>query len=232
MLQNILLETAEIPQGGGQLKLYQRGKEFSIWVSGDRELELMNNSVYGSEEALAELTCTKVARRKDPTVLIGGMGMGYTLAAALKNLGDNAKVYLAELVPQVVEWNRKYLGEFSGHPLKDKRVKVQIGDVGRILRSAENNYDAILLDVDNGPEGLTKTNNNWLYSYQGLTVAKNALKEHGILAVWSVSDEPKFTERLEKVGYKVSVEKVRTHGHKGSHHIIWLAEKKEKKAGK
>ena len=194
MLQNILLATAEIPGNGGQLKLYQRGKEFSIWVSGDHNLELMNNAAHGSEEALAELTCGKVARRKDPTVLIGGMGMGYTLKAALQNLGANAKVVLAELIPEVVEWNRGVLGEVADYPLRDKRVEVKIGDVGRLLRSSENAYDAILLDVDNGPQGLTTSNNNWLYSYQGLTIAKHALKDKGILAVWSVANEPKFTE--------------------------------------
>jgi spermidine synthase len=225
MLPNILLDTAEIPNNGGQLKLFQRGKQFSIWISGPREVELMNSFAHGSEEALAEMACTKVARRKDPTVLIGGMGMGYTLASALKHLGANAKVTLAELIPAVVEWNRGVLGECAGYPLQDKRVAVALGDVGRLLRASEAAYDAILLDVDNGPEGLTTSNNNWLYSFHGLTAARQALKPKGILAVWSVSNEPKFTERLEKVGFKVTVEKVRTHGHKGGHHVVWIAER-------
>ena len=226
MLRNQLIATAQIPGMDGKLELHQRGERFSIWVTGHRNLELMNNSAHGSEEALAELTCTKVVRRKDPKVLVGGMGMGYTLAAALKHLGDNAKVVLAELIPEVVEWNRTYLGDFAGHPLEDKRVEVKIGDVGRLLRAAESEYDVIMLDVDNGPQGLTTDNNNWLYSVQGLKVAKHALKDKGIFAVWSVSDEPKFTDRLGKVGFKVTREKVRTHGHKGSHHVIWVAEKK------
>lgn len=225
MLPNILLDTADIPNSTGKLKLYQTGKLFSIWITGEREMELMNSFAHGSEEALAEMACTKVARRKDPSVLIGGMGMGFTLASALKHLLPNAKVTLAELIPKVVEWNRGPLGECAGNPLKDKRVKVEIGDVGKLLRAAESAYDAILLDVDNGPEAITTSNNNWLYSFHGLTVARHALKPNGIFSVWSVRNEPKFTERLERVGFKVTVEKVRTQGHKGSHHVIWLAEK-------
>jgi spermidine synthase len=225
MLPNVLLDTADIPNNGGQLKLYQRGNQFSIWISGRVEAELMNNFAHGSEEALAEMACSKVARRKDPVVLIGGMGMGFTLASALQHLGANAKIVLAELIPKVVEWNRGPLGEGTGYPLRDKRVAVQLGDVGRLMRGAEGVYDAIMLDVDNGPQGLTTTNNNWLYSLHGLTAARQALKPKGIFAVWSVSGESKFTERLEKVGFKVTVEKVRTHGHKGGHHVIWLAER-------
>jgi spermidine synthase len=225
MLPNILLDTAEIPNNGGQLKLFQRGKQFSIWISGDVEVELMNSFAHGSEEALAELSCTKIARRKDPNVLIGGMGMGYTLASALKHLGGNAKITLAELIPKVVEWNRGPLADLAGHPLNDKRVQVHIGDVGRLLRGSDGVYDAILLDVDNGPEGLTTDNNNWLYTYHGLTAARQALKPKGVLAVWSVSLEPQFTNRLKHVGFNVTVEKVRTHGHKGGHHVIWLAER-------
>lgn len=224
MLPNILLDTAEIPDGG-QLKLYQRGKQFSIWISGHREAELMNSFAHGSEEALAEMTCTIVARRKDPVVLIGGMGMGFTLATALKHLTDKTKVVLAELIPAVVEWNRGPLGECAGYPLHDKRVKVHLGDVGRLLRASEEAFDAIMLDVDNGPQGLTTSNNNWLYSFHGLTAARHALKPKGILSVWSVSLDPQFTNRLEKVGFKVTVEKVRTHGHKGGHHVVWLAER-------
>jgi len=224
MLPNILLATADIPNGG-QLKLYQRGNQFSIWVTGERDAELMNSFVHGSEEVLAEMTCSKVSGKKDPTVLIGGMGMGFTLAAALKQLGSNARITLAELIPEVVEWNRGPLGACAGYPLKDKRVKVVLGDVGKLIRASEEAYDTILLDVDNGPQGLTTSNNNWLYSMHGLTAARQALKPKGILGVWSVSDEPKFTERLQKLGFKVSVEKVRTHGHKGGHHVVWLAVK-------
>jgi spermidine synthase len=227
MLHNVLLATADIPNSRSQLMLYQTGKHFSIWISGDVEMELMNSFVHGTEEALAEMACTKVARRKDPTVLVGGMGMGFTLAAALKHLGAKAKVTVAELVPAVVEWNRGPLGEWSGYPLLDKRVHVQIGDVGKLLRSMEGVYDAILLDVDNGPEGVTSSRNNWLYSHHGLTVARHALKPKGILTVWSVRDEPWFTQRLEKVGFKVTLEKLRTHGHKGGHHVIWMAEKRD-----
>ena len=227
MLPNILLDTAEIPNNGGQLKLLQRGHQFSIWISGPTEAELMNNFAHGSEEALAEMTCTRVAGRPNPTVLIGGMGMGFTLASALKHLGANGKVILAELIPKVVEWNRGPLGECTGYPLRDPRVKVELGDVGRLLRASEKAFDAILLDVDNGPKGLTHSNNNWLYSLHGLTAARHALKPKGIFAVWSVSAEAKFTERLERAGFTVTVEKVRTHGHKGGHHVIWIAERRD-----
>lgn len=224
MLPNLLLDTADIPNGG-QLKLYQRGNQFSIWISGEREAELMNSFAHGSEEALAEMTCALVARRKDPHVLIGGMGMGYTLAATLRNVTEKTKVTLAELVPAVVEWNKGVLGELTGYPLRDKRVHVQLGDVGRLIRGSEEVFDAIMLDVDNGPQGLTSNNNNWLYTFHGLTAARQALKPKGILSVWSVSTDPQFTNRLEKVGFKVTVEKVRTHGHKGGHHVVWLAER-------
>jgi spermidine synthase len=226
MLPHILLETADIPNSKNKLKLIQTGKQFSIWISGDREMELMNSHVHGSEEALAEMACTIIARRKDPNVLIGGMGMGYTLSSALTHLLPNAKITLGELVPAVVEWNRGVLGELAGHPLNDKRVKVEIGDVGKLIRAGESTYDAILLDVDNGPQAITTSNNNWLYSFHGLTAARNALKPKGIFAVWSVTNEPQFTNRLEKCGFKVTVEKVRTQGHKGSHHVVWLAEKR------
>lgn len=224
MLRTELLDTADIP-GGGQLKLYQRGKEFTIWITGTHEVELMNSFAHGSEEILAERGCTKIARRKDPKVLIGGMGMGFTLAAALRTLYSKARVTVAELIPKVVEWNRGPLGECAGYPLRDKRVHVAIGDVGRLIRDSEAVYDAILLDVDNGPEGLTTTNNNWLYSVQGIAAIRFALKPKGILAVWSVSLEQAFTKRLEKAGFKVTVEKVRTNGHKGGHHVIWIAER-------
>ena len=187
--------------------------------------ELMNSRVHGSEDALAELACARVVARVRPRVLIGGLGMGFTLAAALRTLGPTAEVVVAELVPEVVEWNRGALGEAAGHPLADDRVTVQVGDVARILRKDRNAFDAILLDVDNGPEGLTRKDNDWLYATAGLTAAAEALRSQGVLAVWSAGPDRVFPERLRKVGFDVETVVVRAHRPgKGARHTIWLAE--------
>ena len=159
-----LLDSVQVPGNSGELRLYKRGREFSIRVNG---CELMNSSAHGSEDALAELACAKAAGRPNPKVLIGGLGMGYTLAAALKRLGSNACVVVAELAPAVIEWNRKLLAALAGHPLQDKRCTIREGDVAVVIKEKRNNYDAILLDVDNGPEGLARKGNNWLYAREG-----------------------------------------------------------------
>jgi spermidine synthase len=151
--------------------------------------------------------------------------MGFTLAAALRQLGDDAEVTVGELVPAVVAWNRGPLGEHAGHPLKDKRTIVREGDVAKILRAERKAFDAILLDVDNGPEGLTRKKNNWLYSMDGLTEAYTALRPEGILAVWSAGPDRDFMERLRKVGFSVKQVRVRADGKQGDLHAIWLAER-------
>lgn len=217
-----LLDTAQIPGNGGELQLYQRNTEFSIIVVGSGVL--MSTRAHGSEEALAELACSKVAGRPRPRVLIGGLGMGFTLASALHHLGNTAEVVVAELVPAVVAWNRGSLGEYAGHPLQDARATVREGDVARIIKAERQSYDAILLDVDNGPEGLTRKGNNWLYTMDGLTASYTALRPKGILAVWSAGPDRNFMERLQKVGFKVNQATVRAHGKKGDLHTIWLAE--------
>lgn len=219
----ILLDTAEIPGNGGKLQLFQRGAEFSINIMGGGIL--MATRAHGSEDALAELACTQIAGRSQPRVLIGGLGMGFTLAAALQHLGANAQVVVAELVPGVVKWNRGALGEFAGHPLRDERVTVREGDVAKLLRGERQAYDAILLDVDNGPVGLTRKKNNWLYTFDGLTAAYATLRPSGVLAVWSAGPDPEFNERLRKVGFDVKQTHVRAHGKKGDLHTIWLAER-------
>lgn len=218
-----LLDTAQIPGNGGELQLYQRDTEFSIRIADGSEL--MNTRAHSSEEALAELACRKIADRSRPRVLIGGLGMGFTLAAALRHLAQNAEVVVAELLPAVVEWNRGSLGDHAGHPLQDERTTVREGDVAKILKAERQAYDAILLDVDNGPDGFTHKKNNWLYTFDGLTASYTALRPKGILAVWSAGPDRNFTERLRKVGFKVVQNRVRARENKGALHTIWLAER-------
>lgn len=217
----VLLDSAPVPGKGGELQLYRRGGEFSIKIAGRGEL--MSSRVHGSEEALAEQACARLADRSQPSVLIGGLGMGFTLAAALSQLGERALVTVAELVPVVVAWNRGALGEPAGYPLRDPRVSVREGDVARLLEAGQQSYDAILLDVDNGPEGLTRKQNDWLYGENGLSAAFTALRPRGVLAVWSAGPDPVFTQRLRKVGFEVDEVRVRAHGSKGARHVIWFA---------
>ena len=218
-----LLDSAPVPGGKETLCLYRRGTEFSIRVDGN---ELMNSRAHASEEAMAELVCARLAGRTSPSLLIGGLGMGYTLAAALHWLGAQAKVVVAELLPAVVVWNRGVLAGLAGDPLKDGRVSVREIDVARILKTDRQGYDAILLDVDNGPEGITRSGNDWLYTKAGLTAAHAALKPSGILAVWSASPEPAFSKLLRHSGFTVEEVTTRSRGSKGgSRHMIWLAQR-------
>ena len=217
----VLLDRAQVPGNGGELRLYRRNDEFSISIAGHGEL--MSSRVHGSEDALAGQTCARLENQRQPRLLIGGLGMGFTLASALRHLGEQAQVVVAELVPAVVSWNRDVLGEPAGHPLRDPRVTVREGDVGRMLVTGERLYDAILLDVDNGPEGLTRRENDWLYSVDGLNAAYAALRPRGVLAVWSAGPARAFLQRLRKVGFEVDEVRVRAHGSKGARHIIWFA---------
>ena len=221
MIPWVLLDSAQVPGNGEELRLYQRGDEFSIRIIGHGEL--MNSRVHGSEDALAEHTCARLMGSANPRLLIGGLGMGFTLAAALRHIGNQAQVVVAELVPAVVAWNRGPLGANAGHPLQDPRVTVREGDVARILKSEQQAYDAILLDVDNGPEGLTRKENDWLYGMNGLNAAYAALRPQGVLAVWSAGPDKAFLQRLRKVGFEVDEVRVRAHGKKGARHIIWFA---------
>lgn len=218
----LVLDVADIPNEGGQLKLSRRGEEFSIRLSGIRG-DLMNSRVYGSEEALAELGCAGLKNRDDARVLIGGLGMGFTLAAALKVVRPSARVTVAELIPPVVEWNKGPLGECAGLPLLDKRTQVHIGDVAELIAGEKSAFDAILLDVDNGPEGLTHSDNDWLYSLKGLQAIYKSLCPDGTLAVWSAGPDPAFLTRLKKARFHASVRTVRARPGKGSRHSIFLA---------
>lgn len=217
----ILLDSAAVPGNGGELRLHQRGDEFSIRIVGRGEL--MNSRVHGSEEALAEHTCARLVDTAEPRILIGGLGMGFTLAAALRHVGKQARVVVAELVPAVVTWNKGPLGAPAGHPLQDPRVTVSNTDVARLLMAEQRRFDAILLDVDNGPEGLTRRENDWLYSIDGLTEAYTALRPRGVLAVWSAGPDKSFLQRLRKAGFDVDELRVRTRGSKGARHTLWFA---------
>lgn len=216
-----LLDTAAVPGDDKALRLYRRSDEFSIRIAGRGEL--MNSRVHGSEDALAEQACARLAGCVKPRVLIGGLGMGFTLAAALRHVSDEAQIVVAELVPAVVTWNRGPLGASAGHPLDDPRVTVRECDVARLIKADLQAYDAILLDVDNGPEGLTRKANDWLYSVPGLSAAYAALRPRGVLAVWSAGPDRDFSERLRKVGFEVDEVRVRAHGSKGARHILWFA---------
>ncbi len=220
MIPWVHLGSATMPGGGGELRLMQRGAEYSIMAG---PIELMNSRLAGSETALATLTCERLKGRKNPHLLIGGLGMGFTLRAALGALGSDGKVTVAELVPELIGWVRGPLAGVAGASLDDPRVTLVTGDVGTSIRTARAAYDAILLDVDNGPEGLTRKANDRLYDSEGLGAAKRALRPGGVLAVWSSSPNPAFTRRLRNGGYEVKEVKARAHGDRGARHIIWIA---------
>lgn len=221
MIPWVQLDTASVPGDGAPLRLMQRGTEFSI-MSG--AFELMNNRLSGSEEALARLACERIGGRAAPRLLIGGLGMGFTLRAALADLGPTAEVVVAELIPAVVAWARGPLAEVFAGCLDDPRVRVREGDVGAMIRAGQGGYDAILLDVDNGPHGLSRSENNNLYSLAGLAAAKQALRPGGVLLVWSSAPDERFTQRLRKSGYAVDEVRVRaSRTGKGARHLIWIA---------
>ncbi|MEE1611356.1 hypothetical protein [Microvirga sp. CF3016] len=221
MIPWVLLDTAKIPGDGGELRLKKRGAEFSIMLGSN---ELMNSRLSGSEEALARLACLRIQDRRKPQILIGGLGMGFTLRAALVELGPDAQVTVAELLPAVVAWAQGPMAEVFGDSLTDPRVSIVEGDVGRLIRSGRSAYDAILLDVDNGPEGLTRKANDSLYDLPGLSFARTALTPGGVLAVWSSAPDRAFTQRLRTVGFGVNEVGARAHGtHRGARHTIWIA---------
>lgn len=227
MKPTILLGTALIPDTKTELKLYTHDGEFSIKIPGRGEL--MNTRVHGSEIALADLACGDLSGSSRPRVLVGGLGMGFTLAAALNAAGPDAEVVVAELVPEVVEWNREITGAAAGHPLADPRSTVYVGDVADPIRDDESGFDAILLDVDNGPEAMIRRENTWLYSIPGLEAARRALRPKGVLAVWSAGPDTLFKARLKHAGFKVEEHIVRPHRKgKGSRHYIWLARAKQR----
>ncbi|HLR47101.1 MAG TPA: hypothetical protein VK092_08070 [Deinococcales bacterium] len=213
------LADAAIPGTADTLSLYRRDGEYSLRIG---RLELMNSRRHGSEQALAELALERTSGQK-PAVLVGGLGMGFTLRAALGLLPAGARVTVAELVPEVVDWNRTWLAPLADAPLEDPRVRVSTGDVADIFRAGRDVFDCILLDTDNGPEGTTSEDNAWLYSRAGLRAISGSLRRGGVLAVWSGFPSRSFTQRLARAGFQVRTETVRARAGKGSRHTIWLA---------
>jgi len=214
------LETSDVPGGGKSLALMQRGGEFSIVVG---NIELMNSTRGTSEEALASLTCARLTGRPAPRILIGGLGMGFTLRAALREFGPDARIVVAELVPAVAAWARGPLAPIFAGCLDDPRVELRETDVTRLIQSEAAGWDAILLDVDNGPEGLLRRANNRLYDEWGLKRAQWALKPGGTLGVWSGTPDRKFKARLQRLGFAVEEVRRPASGSSGPRHVIWLA---------
>lgn len=215
-----LLDTAKVP-GGGELRLRRRGTEFAIMLDGN---QLMSSRLSATEQALATIACERIRADKRSRILIGGLGMGFTLRAALTVLGPQAKIIVAELVPAVVAWARGPMAEMFGGCLADARVTIHEKDVGELICGARSPYDAILLDVDNGPEGLTRKANDSLYDQKGLRAAHAALRPGGVLAVWSSSPNSDFTARLRKTGFVVKEIPIRAKGPRGgAQHFIWTA---------
>lgn len=211
-----LLAIAQIP-GGGELRLFRRDSEFTIALGGN---ELMSSRMSGSEEALALMAIERL-RTDGPHLLIGGYGMGFTLRAALARLGAKARVTVAELVPEIIDWARGPMAALAAGCLDDPRVDIIMGDVADA--TGKGRYDAILLDVDNGPDGLTRDENDRLYSAVGLAAAKAALRPGGVLAIWSAEPDAAFTRRLKQAGFAVEEASVRARGAKGARHVIWFA---------
>ncbi len=217
------VDRAEVPGGEGEVILRRRGTEFSIRTA---TTELMNSRLHGSEDALAELTCSRITRKTGQTILVGGLGMGYTLAAALQHSGGDTLITVAELIPAVVRWNREHLGHLAGKPLDDCRVVIQQEDVAETISRKKSAWDAILLDVDNGPDGLTRKANDRLYGVTGLKSMFLALRPGGILAIWSSGADEQFTRRLKQCKFQTEIVTVRARKPgKGARHTIWLATK-------
>ena len=220
MTRQTLLGQAPIPGSERVLKLYQGKDDCSIVVSGRGEL--MSTRKHASEDALGTMSCQLLDQAESHTVLIGGLGMGFTLAAVLAATGSHSQVLVAEIIPEVIEWNKGLLGSYSGYPLNDIRTSLYHGDVGDLLRSAKPGYDVIALDVDNGPEALISTGNNWLYSHEGIACSRQCLNNNGVLAYWSATPDQRFANRLRGCGLQVSEKQVFAHGSKGTKHTIWL----------
>ena len=218
-----LIGTAQVP-GGEELRLFRRGGDFMIVL--DRN-ELMNSRMSGSEEALATMTCERLGGVAAPRLLIGGYGMGFTLRAALAVLGPEARVTVAELMPEIIAWARGPMEALTAGCLDDPRVILAEDDVAAVIGAASATYDAVLLDVDNGPDGLTRAGNDRLYSARGLAAAKAALRPGGVLAVWSAAPDKPFTRRLDEAGFDWEEVAVRARGNgKGPRHVIWFARKR------
>lgn len=224
MKRHVLIDTAPLPHGGA-LGLYEDGDDLVIRIEGGPGAPLMSTRMHGSEDALGRIPCERLAGRSKVRVLVGGLGMGFTLRAALDPLRADARVVVAELVPGVVAWNEGVLGERAGWPLRDPRTEVRVVDVAKVLKAEPLGYDAVLLDVDNGPDGLTQQRNDWLYTRAGLDVAHQALRPGGLLTIWSAGADDRFAVRMRKAGFAVEDVKVFAHGNRGTRHTLWIGTK-------
>lgn len=222
MTPRILIDTAQVP-GGEELRLFARGDDHMIVLERN---ELMNSRMSGSEEALAQMTIERLENGREANILIGGYGMGFTLRKALAHLGVKGHVTVAELMPQIIAWAKGPMAKLTDSCLDDPRVSLRMGDVADAIAEASARYDAILLDVDNGPDGLIRQENDGLYTPKGLSAAKRALKPGGIVAIWSAAPDKPFAKRLERAGFAVDEVAVRARQNgKGPRHVIWFAKK-------
>lgn len=220
MIPRELIGTAQVP-GGEELRLFRHGQDFYIVL--DRN-DLMSSRMSGSEEALATMAIARITGKGPQRILIGGYGMGFTLRAALGVLGKDAAISVVELVPEIIQWARGPMAELAAGCLDDPRVQLVMGDVGSTIRAGAHAYDAILLDVDNGPDGLVRDGNGQIYSLEGLRAARHALRPGGVLAIWSAAKDDAFALRLRKAGYDIEEISVRARSNgKGAKHIIWFA---------
>jgi spermidine synthase len=229
MIPWVLIDTSRVPGADVELRLMQRGAEFSMMLG---QNELMNSRLSGSEEALATLTAKKIEAVESPHVLVGGLGMGFTLRAALAVLGPEARVTVAELVPAVIAWARGPMADIFGNSVSDPRADIREADVVELIGASPSAFDAILLDVDNGPEALIREANNALYDLKGLKSIRRALRPGGILAVWSSGPNLAFLKRLRAADFEVNEVGVRaTTKRSGAHHVIWFATKPKEVSG-
>ena len=226
MIPLVHLDTATLPGHDGELKLMRRGNDFSIWAGATA---LMNSRMSGSEVTLAAVTCERLGARKNCHILIGGYGMGFTLRATLAAAAPDARIVVAELAPKILEWARGPMAELTAQCLDDPRVNIIEGDVGGVIARSLSSFDAIILDVDNGPAGLSTGTNDRLYSVKGLETARKALWPDGLLTVWSAAPNKDFTNRLCRAGFTVEEVKARAHNGRGVRHLIWVAVNKAKK---
>ena len=223
MIPWLQIDTARVPGADVELRLMRRGDEFSMKLG---QNELMNSRLSGSEEALATLACRRLEAVKAPHLLIGGLGMGFTLRAALAVLGPEARILVAELVPAVIAWAKGPMADIFGGSLTDPRASIREADVVEVIQSHASAFDAILLDVDNGPEGLIRRANDALYDLKGLKAIHRALRPKGVLAVWSSGPNASFSKRLRDAGFAVNEVAVRaTTKRSGARHVIWFATK-------
>jgi spermidine synthase len=217
-----VLDVTRAPDGT-DIRLARHDDEYLILANGK---PLMSSLLHGSEEALATLGCREARALEQPRVLVGGLGMGFTLRAVLNLLPAGARVTVAELLPAVIDWNRAQLGPLAAHPLNDRRVRIDATDVGFTLRANPGQFDVVLLDVDNGPAAFTATNNAGLYEDGGIAAAYAALRVPGTLAIWSAWEDRDFEQRLRVHGFEVNVERARAHARRsGSSHTIFVARK-------